>query len=86
MVIDIAFGCLTISILLTTYRMLRGPTWGDRLVALDFLAVNLAVTVVVLALTTGYSAFLDAALIISILGFVSTAAFAHYLLRGRVME
>ncbi len=86
MTLDIALGCLGLSVLLATYRVLRGPTWGDRITAADFLSVNLAVLVVVVALRTGFVPFLDAALIISILGFLSTVALARYMLRGRVMK
>lgn len=84
--ITVAIASLAASAVLATYRVLRGPTWGDRVMAFDFLTINLALVVVVVALRTGYTALLDAALIISILGFLSTVALARYLLRGRVME
>jgi len=86
MTLDIALVCLTLSVALATYRVLRGPSWGDRITAFDFLTVNLAVLVVVVALRTGLVGFLDAALIMSILGFLSTVALARYMLRGRVMQ
>ena len=86
MVINIALVCLLLAILLTLYRILRGPSWGDRITAFDFLGVNIAVLIVVLALKTGYAAFLDAALIVSILGFLSTVALTRYLLEGKVMK
>lgn len=86
MAISVALVSLAISGALATYRVLRGPTWGDRVMAFDFLAINLAVMVVVAALRSGFTVLLDAALIISILGFLSTVALARYLLLGRVME
>ncbi len=86
MVINIALVCLLLAILLTLYRILKGPSWGDRITAFDFLGVNIAVLIVVLALKTGYAAFLDAALIVSILGFLSTVALTRYLLEGKVMK
>lgn len=86
MVVNIALACLALSILLTVYRMMRGPTWGDRITALDFLGVNLAVLIVVVALRTGLSAFLDVALLVSILGFLATVALSRYLLDGKVMK
>lgn len=86
MVIQIAIACLSTALLLAIYRVLRGPTWGDRIAAFDFLGVTLAAFVVVLALDTGYTSFLDAALIISILGFLSMVALARYLLQGKVMQ
>lgn len=86
MIATVALVALAVSVALTLYRLLRGPTWGDRLLAFDFLGVNLAVLIVVIALKTGFVAFLDAALIVSILGFLSTVALSRYLLKGRVME
>ena len=86
MIVDLALACLVISIVLTIYRVLRGPSWGDRIMALDFLAVNVAVLIVVLALRLGSEAFLDAALIVAILGFLSTVALSRYVLAGKVIE
>lgn len=84
-VLDVAVGCLLVSTLLATHRTLVGPTWGDRVTAFDFLTVNLAVLVVVMSLKTGFAALLDVALLVSILGFLSTVALTRYLLRGRVI-
>lgn len=86
MVVDIAIACLIVSNLVALYRVLRGPSWGDRITGFDFLTVNLAVLIVLFALRTGLPQFLDASLIVSILGFVSTAALTRYLLRGKVIE
>ena len=81
----LALICLLISVTLTTLRVLRGPSWGDRLTALDFLSVNLAVLIVVLAIRTGFESLLDVALLISVLGFLTTVALTRYLLLGRVL-
>lgn len=86
MILDLALGCLTLAAALAVYRVLRGPSWGDRIVALDFLGVDLAVLIVVLAMRTGIIHFLDIALIVSILGFLGTVAFTRYLLNGRIMK
>ena len=86
MALTIAFACLVLTVVLTLYRILRGPTWGDRIAALDFLSTALAVLVVLIALKTGQAAFLDVALVVSILGFLGTVALARYLLGGRVMK
>ncbi len=86
MVLTIALVCLVLAIGLTLYRALLGPTWGDRIAALDFLSTGVAVLVMVVALKTGQPAFVDVALIVSILGFLSTVALARYLLGGRVMR
>ena len=82
----VALVCLIVSFMLSTYRVLKGPTVGDRIAAFDFLAVNLALLIVVVALRTGYSSLLDVALLVSILGFLGTVALARYLLSGKVMK
>jgi multicomponent K+:H+ antiporter subunit F/multicomponent Na+:H+ antiporter subunit F len=86
MVVDIALGCIMLAQVFGVYRILRGPTWGDRIAALDFLGVSLAVMIVLLALRTGFTALLDAALIVSILGFLSTVALTRYRLSRRLMK
>lgn len=86
MVLTVAFACVAIALVVCVYRVLRGPNWGDRIMALDFLAVNLAVLIVLVALRSGSTAFLDAALIVGILGFLSTVALARYVLEGKVMR
>ena len=86
MILDLALGCLVLAGVLAVYRVLRGPSWGDRITALDFLGVDLAVLIVVLAMRTGIHHFLDIALLVSILGFLGTVALTRYLLAGRIMK
>ena len=86
MILDLALACLVLAASLAVYRVLRGPSWGDRITALDFLGVDLAVIIVVLAMRTSIHHFLDIALLVSILGFLSTVALTRYLLAGRIMK
>lgn len=86
MVLTIALICVLLAILLTLFRVLRGPSWGDRIAAADFLSTSMAVLIVLIAIKTSRVALLDVALLVSILGFLSSAALARYLLGGRVME
>ena len=70
---------LALSLACAAYRMIKGPGYADRLVALDMLT---AVVVSVAALTTvatGRSAFLDIGLGVALINFVSTCAFATFL-------
>ena len=82
----VAMLCLLLSMTLTTYRVVRGPSWGDRITAFDFLTVNLAVLIVVLAIRSGFESLLDVALLVSILGFLTTVALTRYLLLNRVLK
>ena len=86
MFIDLALIVVGLSTVLVTFRVLIGPTWGDRIMAFDFLSVNMALLFVLLALRFGYHDFLDAALVLALLGFLSTVALARFMLFGRVMK
>lgn len=86
MIVNLALGIVTLSVLLVASRVLRGPSWGDRIMAFDFLSVNLVVLFALIAVKTRLLVSLDAALVLSLLGFLSTVALARYLLVGRVMR
>jgi multicomponent K+:H+ antiporter subunit F len=86
MALDFALGCTALSLLLVSWRLLRGPDLVDRVLALDTLYVNVVALIVVLGLRRDTALLFEAALLIALLGFVSTAALARYLTRGDVMD
>ncbi|WP_393997545.1 K+/H+ antiporter subunit F [Xanthobacter cornucopiae] len=67
-------------------RMLRGPRAQDRILGLDTLYVNTMLLFLTLGIREGNPHFFEAALIIGLLGFVGTVAFAKFLMRGEVIE
>jgi multicomponent K+:H+ antiporter subunit F len=68
------------------FRMIQGPRAQDRVVGFDSLYVNAMLLLVAFGIRTGTTLYFEAALIIAILGFVSTVALAKFLLRGEVIE
>ena len=68
------------------YRMVRGPRAQDRVVGFDSLYVNAMLLLLTLGIQAGSTLYFEAALIVALLGFVSTVAFAKFLLRGEVIE
>ncbi len=74
------------AMVLAVYRLLRGPRAQDRVLALDTLYVNAMLLAVTFGMRTGTPLYFEAALLIGMLGFVSTAALAKFLLRGEVIE
>lgn len=81
-----AAGALALAMLLCAVRLLRGPLPADRVLALDTLYVNAAALAIVLDLVTGLELLFEAALLIALLGFVSTVALSRYLSRGDAVE
>src|SRR3546814_450115 len=67
-------------------RMVRGPRAQDRVVALDALYVNAMILLLTIGIRTGSLLYVEAGLIIALLGFASTVALSKFLMRGEVIE
>lgn len=83
MISQLSLAILAVAILVALARLVKGPTLPDRVVAMDLVSVIVVGLIVVLASWTGVRATLDAALVISVIGFVSTVAYAIYIERGQ---
>lgn len=77
--VQLGVGLLVLSILLCLWRMIRGPHLADRVLAGDTMAMLVAGLVIVLAIKLDSAMFYDAAIVVSVLGFASTVAFAQYI-------
>jgi multicomponent K+:H+ antiporter subunit F len=84
--IHVAYVLLGLSIALAAYRLLRGPDVVDRVLALDTMYVNSAALLVLYGLQLGRDHYYEAALVIAMLGFVTTVVLAKFLTRGDVIE
>ncbi len=73
---------LVTALLIAFIRLVKGPTLPDRIVAMDLIGVLVIGLIVVLAATTGVRETLDAAIVIALIGFVATVAYATYVERG----
>ena len=71
------------AIVLAFCRLLRGPSLPDRVVALDLMATLIIALSATYAVATGQHAYLDAAIVLALITFLGTVAFAYYLHRGR---
>ena len=72
---------LAAAALLAFVRVVRGPTLPDRVVAIDLIGVLIVGVIVVSAAATGEQAFLDVAIVIALISFVGTVAYARYVER-----
>ncbi|MGQ0752811.1 MAG: K+/H+ antiporter subunit F [Betaproteobacteria bacterium] len=84
--VTVAQVLLALAMLLAVYRLLRGPRAQDRVLALDTLYVDALLLILTYGVRTGTTLYFEAALMIGMLGFVSTVALAKFLLRGEVIE
>jgi multicomponent Na+:H+ antiporter subunit F len=77
----VIIGMLALSILLCAVRLLRGPTLANRVVALDLITVLAAALAAVFAIRFDQQVFLDMTIVVALVSFVGTVAFAYYLER-----
>jgi multicomponent K+:H+ antiporter subunit F len=84
--LSVALPCFAVAIALAMIRLLRGPSAQDRILALDFISVNAMLIVLVLGIRHGSTMYFEAALLMTLFGFVSLTAMAKFLFRGEVIE
>jgi multicomponent Na+:H+ antiporter subunit F len=71
--------------LLCGYRVVRGPTIPDRVVALDAIATNVVAIAVLFAIATDRGLFVTVSLVLAIIGFISTVTVAKYVTQGDII-
>jgi multicomponent Na+:H+ antiporter subunit F len=77
----IALTVLAAAAGLTFLRLVKGPTLPDRVIAIDLIGVLMVCLLVVMAGVTAQQAFLDVALVVALISFVGTVAYARYIER-----
>ena len=83
---NIGIGALALAGLLCGWRLLRGPDLPDRVLAIDTLYMNTVALIILLDIRWDTELLFEAALLVAMLGFVSTVALARYITRGDVIE
>mgnify|MGYP005990050415 FL=1 len=77
---------LCVALILNLYRLLIGPNLPDRILALDTMFINGIALILLYGIAIENAIYFEAALLIAMLGFVSTSALCKYLLRGDIIE
>lgn len=77
---------LAVAMALAGWRLMRGPTLPDRILALDALYIDVLALLVVLSLWLGSGVHFELMLLIGLLGFIGTVALGKMLMRGDLVE
>lgn len=86
MMLTIALVLFAIAIGLAVLRIILGPSMPDRVLALDVIGVNLISTITVFSVMFNTKHFLEVILILGILSFIGTIAYAKFVERGVIVE
>jgi multicomponent Na+:H+ antiporter subunit F len=76
---DMSLVLLSIALLLTAYRVVKGPTLPDRVLALDMIVAVGVGFIIVIAVRTGFTLYIDIAIALGLVGFLATVAFARFI-------
>ena len=86
MALNIGIVAVALAVLLCSWRLLRGPDLPDRVLAIDTLYMSTVALIILLDIRWDTELLFEAALLVAMLGFVSTVALARYISRGDVIE
>ncbi|MFC4698912.1 K+/H+ antiporter subunit F [Glaciecola siphonariae] len=84
--VTIVAAMICIALVLNLWRLLIGPHVVDRILALDTMYINSIALILIYGIHSETPLYFEAALLIAMLGFVSSVAFGKYLLRGDIIE
>lgn len=81
-----AYAMIGIAMALNIWRLVRGPSMPDRILALDTLTINAIALVILAGIDLATGAYLEVALLMAMMGFVGTVALCKFILGGDVIE
>lgn len=84
--LTIGFAALALALALNLWRLVRGPGAADRILALDTMVINVIGLIVLAGIANRSATSFEAALLLAMVGFVGSVAYAKFLLRGDIIE
>lgn len=86
LILTISLILFGLAIVITFIRIIKGPSFPDRVIAMDVIGVNLISAIATISLLFKTRAFLDVILVLGILAFISTISFSKFIERGVIIE
>jgi multicomponent Na+:H+ antiporter subunit F len=85
-VIGLSLLIVAISTLLFVFRLVKGPSTPDRVIALDAIGINLIAITAIISIVLNSNTFVEIILLLGILAFIGTVAFSKWLEKGEIIE
>lgn len=85
-VVQVALFLISIALVLNLFRLAKGPSLPDRILALDTMYINTIALLVLYGIHQSSNFYFEAALLIAVMGFVGTVVLSKYILRGDIIE
>lgn len=84
--LSFAIACFAIGMMMNMWTILKSQGPGDRILALDTMVINGIALIILYGIASGSAAYFEISLVIAMVGFISTIAYARFVLRGNVIE
>jgi len=81
-----ATSCYTLALLMNLWRVVKAPGVPDRILALDTMVINFIAILVLYGIIEGTAVYFEASILIAMVGFISTVAYARFMLRSNIIE
>lgn len=82
----ISLVLLSLAVIACLYRLLKGPSLSDRIAALDAIGIFMLSIIAIFCMLLRTNAYFDIILVIGVLTFLGTTAFARYIERGVIID
>ncbi|MFN4276365.1 MAG: K+/H+ antiporter subunit F [Ferrovibrio sp.] len=80
------FAAVSLALLMNLWRLAKGPSATDRILALDTMVINAIALLVLFGIGQATAMYFEAALLFAMVGFIGTVAFCKFVLRGDIIE
>ena len=77
--IQVSFALLGLSLIFVVLRMFEGPSLADRVIAIDLFGTILLAAILVFAIKSSQSFYLEVGLVFSLFAFLGTVVFARFI-------
>jgi multicomponent K+:H+ antiporter subunit F len=81
-----AFACYGVGLLINLWRLAIAPGIPDRILALDTMVINVIAVMMLYGIFESTAVYFEASLLFAMTGFLSTVAYAKFILRGDIIE
>lgn len=80
------FSCVVLALLMNLWRLIKGPTLMDRILAVDTMVINSIALIIMYGIYVQSTVYFECALLFAMFGFVATVAYCRFILRGNVID
>jgi len=81
-----ATACFSVALLMNLWRVVKAPGVPDRILALDTMVINFIAILVLYGIIEGTAVYFEVSILIAMVGFISTVAYARFMLRCNIIE